>query len=708
MITLGTPIQSLAIIENLSTRTLNVCENNGMPTLGDLLAKSDKELMSLPRCGAKTMSQIAHLRNRYGYLQKEGVLPGIQEELMADGEQDHFMSELDPLVTAAFAEAYRNNFKELPNVLRKKFAYASELDGAMSMLGEKSSTSESDAGRGKPGLGAFADFIGKRRDELRRIKGYMSDKPVHEARKESISLCLGSAYPFLTRQECLLFATLLMRGKDMPGVFLLEKCLRRSDNTAAIIYRTRYGMNDAEEYLTYKEAGERLGLTSERIRQYASHSYPYPGGLEKAVEGFRDAVGEINVSSSEDEIWSRLRKENMLSINEHQIMGLYTSINPEMTLIQFDEGHPYYLIRKGLLQNIRLKIGYARLKAVSVTRRVDDVPVSISKQMGRCKDSVLDPRSVELGKIMAREFRDCAHIDRENPDLLVFHATALNLQQEAAKLLAEHGKPMHYRDISRRLNERFPGMVTVKEYTLKQMLFLDKRFLPISRTGYYVLSKWKKYFTGSIIDFITRLLEKSEAPMTGRDLYLACKDNYPSTSLSSVESLINYDNGRRIAVLGNGYFGIAGRDYTHYDMKRQPRSHISEKAFEENFDRYCAYVRENGYFPTLSAGKQDKEGAALYLWRYNLRRGNRAATEEQLERMEKFESEHADLPHDGRELAFYQKYRKVMKLLKKEGKVSSRTNRSEYYWMRHVSQTLDTLSANCRRWGEEVMNFNAE
>lgn len=61
------PIQQLRILENLSQRTINICNDNGINTLEEILKlkKENFKFSSLRNCGVKTDSELLHLCDKY-------------------------------------------------------------------------------------------------------------------------------------------------------------------------------------------------------------------------------------------------------------------------------------------------------------------------------------------------------------------------------------------------------------------------------------------------------------------------------------------------------------------------------------------------------------------------------------------------------------------------------------------------------------------
>lgn len=78
-------------------------------------------------------------------------------------------------------------------------------------------------------------------------------------------------------------------------------------------------------------------------------------------------------------------------------------------------------------------------------------------------------------------------------------------------VLKNHGKPMHYRDIAKQINETGFDGKSVNTATVHNELILDEKYVLVGR-GLYALQSWG-YTKGTVADIIAGLLEKAKEPL---------------------------------------------------------------------------------------------------------------------------------------------------------------------------------------------------
>lgn len=83
-------------------------------------------------------------------------------------------------------------------------------------------------------------------------------------------------------------------------------------------------------------------------------------------------------------------------------------------------------------------------------------------------------------------------------------------------VLQNHGKPMHYQDIAKKINETGFDGKPVNTATVHNELILDDKYVLVGR-GLYALQSWG-YNKGTVADIIAGLLEKAGEPMSKQDI----------------------------------------------------------------------------------------------------------------------------------------------------------------------------------------------
>lgn len=83
-------------------------------------------------------------------------------------------------------------------------------------------------------------------------------------------------------------------------------------------------------------------------------------------------------------------------------------------------------------------------------------------------------------------------------------------------VLKNHGKPMHYQDIAKQINETGFDGKSVNTATVHNELILDEKYVLVGR-GLYALQSWG-YTKGTVADIIAGLLEKAKEPLTKQEI----------------------------------------------------------------------------------------------------------------------------------------------------------------------------------------------
>lgn len=83
-------------------------------------------------------------------------------------------------------------------------------------------------------------------------------------------------------------------------------------------------------------------------------------------------------------------------------------------------------------------------------------------------------------------------------------------------VLKNHGKPMHYQDIAKKINETGFDGKSVNTATVHNELILDDKYVLVGR-GLYALQSWG-YTKGTVADIIAGLLEKSKEALTKQEI----------------------------------------------------------------------------------------------------------------------------------------------------------------------------------------------
>jgi hypothetical protein len=127
-------------------------------------------------------------------------------------------------------------------------------------------------------------------------------------------------------------------------------------------------------------------------------------------------------------------------------------------------------------------------------------------------------------------------------------ADITRLTDQLERLLRTKGAPMHIREMSAEIRQvaRTPRQMRT-ERRVSASLNSQKRFKPIARTGYWILSEWTGFETRTASEIAAEILSKSGKPMTEAQLHVLISDRR-LVSRRSIGTLLRQDGRfRRVA-----------------------------------------------------------------------------------------------------------------------------------------------------------------
>lgn len=274
------------------------------------------------------------------------------------------------------------------------------------------------------------------------------------------------------------------------------------------IVSRRYGLFDRKE--TLEQIGELLGITRERVRQ-----------LEKAVVQKLKAQGEGGELPHISEVQTafvtaindmgkvvRVRNLSEVFTEENSKLdqariAFLAQLCPELTVID-DNDHFHNAV------------------AVSVHHDEKKVKEMVTKLIDTIKEHG-EPAEIKTFATKA------GHTDNKHTESLASvskHLATLNnrwglikwpmvnpknIRDKIYVILKEHGKHMHFNEISEAIKGSDFKRKDVTTQAIHNELIKDKRFVLIGR-GIYALKEWG-YSKGTVADIIADVLKKAEEPL---------------------------------------------------------------------------------------------------------------------------------------------------------------------------------------------------
>lgn len=274
------------------------------------------------------------------------------------------------------------------------------------------------------------------------------------------------------------------------------------------IISRRFGLFDRKE--TLEQIGELLGITRERVRQ-----------LEKAVIGklktgadtgqiphlamVQDAIiellGNMGSVARVSDLTAKISDDNT-RIDQSRISFL-AKLAPKLVVI--DDNDFYY-------QSVGIKAAHDEKQIKKLT----DSIIAAVKQIGEPStiDEIAKVAKIDNPKqaaALASTSKALATLNNRWGLIKWPMVNPKNIRDKIYVILKEHGKHMHFNEISSAIKESDFKRKDVTTQAIHNELIKDKRFVLIGR-GIYALKEWG-YEKGTVADIITEVLKKANEPL---------------------------------------------------------------------------------------------------------------------------------------------------------------------------------------------------
>jgi len=278
------------------------------------------------------------------------------------------------------------------------------------------------------------------------------------------------------------------------------------------IIARRFGLFDRKE--TLEQIGELLGITRERVRQ-----------LEKAILTRLKAAaqnGQLQIKTSEELLASHLRdmgKVAKVADVAHRVtpkntkvdqsrVSFLANLSPSIAVID-DNDHFHHAI--GLAGEHSEKAIRDHVNKIIDTIKKIGEPTSIDKiaeQVGN-KDQ-------QHVKALAGISKNVANLHDRWGLVQWPMVNPKNIRDKIYVVLHDHGKPMHFSEISEAIKASDFRRKDVTTQAIHNELIKDNRFVLIGR-GIYALKEWG-YKKGTVADVIAEVLKKEGGRLHGDEI----------------------------------------------------------------------------------------------------------------------------------------------------------------------------------------------
>lgn len=501
------------------------------------------------------------------------------------------------------------------------------------------------------------------------------EKGLYEHLKGYMFLRVSRDLPFLSEQECEDIAHMRMASKELPWIELFIKYIRRSDSRGACAYRLVYGFDSECVGLTLEEAGQNLGISGERVRQLSMKKLDFPPRLMQHSDAILKYI-DRPVMADYLPVWHEIIGSWGLDVDARRLMALVCALDDTYTIVSLSAKSSSYLVKKELLQNVKLMTSLRELMKRYNMRKTRSEEFSIEPyvRLSLPRDS-FHPKVHLIYPIFLDYMKALDDVVTIRDNFVVLASNKLSVEDCLVDILERNGSSMSYKQICHEFVKAYPDFKLTNVTTLRSYILRSPRILPVGRSGRYVLSHWSEIFTGSLTELMIRCIREAGRPLSLSEIYNKVLRYFPDTNEKSLTTLIYLDKGKNFVTLGASLYGLVGVDYP--DVEPNVPRFITRLPFEQRFKQVKDFVAEHGRMPM----NIDKQESTLWHWIENVEAGNIFYTEEQWEDFRRFRAENALLPQNSGELRFRSNCKKIKDLVADTNRMPAiKNNPFEYTW----------------------------
>ena len=287
----------------------------------------------------------------------------------------------------------------------------------------------------------------------------------------------------------------------------VKELLSPLSTRAQDIMKRRYGLGADTKHQTLESIGTTYGITRERVRQIENFSLATIRRSDEFRQNeavfmeLRDVMKEYGGIIRESDFLEYLSTDKSYQNYIHFVLVVGDYFE---RLREDDDFHHRWTVDKTLALKVEeaLRFLHKELEEtdlVSEKEMIERFIKHLKKDLHDIKDSNVARRWLSLSKKIGK-----------NPlgDWGVSHSPnikARGIRDLAYLILRDHGSPMHFREVAKRIEEKFEKKA--HQATVHNELIKDRRFVLVGR-GLYALAEWG-YKPGIVRSVIKEILQST-------------------------------------------------------------------------------------------------------------------------------------------------------------------------------------------------------
>lgn len=716
---LSTTIEELLQLNAITIRTYNGCKSNGFVTLGSILHLTPIDIMKWHGCGRKVVAELGSIIEATKSFSRESSeendskgeaysdmsphILKIQKKLFCLGVIDQAIS-----ILQATENHHKENNITLSDIQKLASCLSSNDDTKEELLPINLSSFLDNLGAPEyqSTISLFETSFSSLLDRLTNLSNEISNliktsDVVRESQSTfariSRAISLKDDFPFLLDKEIEFCIGYTEKFDDLPKIYILYKSLIRSNDRQAQMLCYRYGLYADAETKSLDELAEMFKLTRERVRQLTDAD----GKALKKVspEGLvcESDFSDIMFMSENDEKVSTIINDQNLNISTKQLIILIDILSKRLGSSSFVKDGITYLYSWELWERINFEKIDAFIKENVPSKRTENIEVSLTDIIKQ-SDTKCDEDGLKFMKqIISCYLSDTLSLSLNEGERYFWEQTHVS-NEEILEIVADNDAIITTEEILSECENRFPGLKCTY-IDISQNPYLSA----VGLKGYVPKSERARYFS-SIGDCISAILNESRRPMSTSELLDEVLERGNVTNLNSLRSLLSRKEENRFTRFVGDLWGLNGYEYS--DEKVSLSTIVKRKSFNEHLSDLKDFVLNNHRMPTTTKGDDE---ASIVRWIRNVQNDNIDVSADEKQRLDLYLSDNKDVPQNSIENRFLQNcitYRKVVAFLGKRPSIESRPQLC--MWFYTSIKKKDTLSFNCKRWFNELLEWLEE
>ncbi len=584
------PLWQVANKENLSVRAINICQDNNLNYLHNILIYhyQHQKFRKLQSCGAKTERELIELCLRCLDNEIDWNL-FIQEQEIKQDEltkiKELSFTHLNKIQRHILEQYFINRIQSLSqrtiNCLSNIIGNSVDFQTFFKAVSKSNFTIKDLRNAGKKTEEEFTEFYHDIFILTNIFCSEISDEEVFRHFVSIVERNLGVPEDFLNKYKADFF------DKSFPLFlfidFLIEQGYIFSGRDLFIFYH-RFNYCADKEILVLEEIGEKLEsdkekskLSRERVRQIAEKiNSAFQGKLSHLFICFPYTNYSINLQEDEDVISvsndfadsiNMLENVNFTPKFYTKIFSVFLGDSHILFLENIRDNTNIYLIKKELFNYFDFGAFYEDIeKKVNEKIKSSYLLHFEGYLYGFLKDneiSILNRIKPICERILIEDFNLLEDLDG---NLKFERNTKITREEYALEILEECGYPMHINELYDNIEKKYPGII-LNSKTLQSALQRDNQFIFFGRSSTYGLKKWEdeddSIKGGTIKNIVEEYLQQFDEPkhISEISLYL---DKYRATTEQNILGNLKINNQRFIFFYG-GFVGLKDKQYINVE-----------------------------------------------------------------------------------------------------------------------------------------------